>query len=84
MRSGLRGVCSAPLCEFAVPVTTLAGVRRAPLTYLPMYVSPSMDEPPGFHRADIERTSAMRKEQEVNTDARKEAQSCVKAQTAEL
>ena len=57
---------------------------RAPLTYLPMYVSPSMDEPPGFHRADIECTSTPRREQEVNTDARKEAQSCVKAQTAEL
>ena len=58
---------------------------RAPLTYLPMYVSPSMGEPPGLHRAGIELTSTTRtSEQEVNTDARKETQSCIKAQTTEL
>ena len=62
---------------------------RAPLTYLPMYVSPSMGEPPpGLHRADIERTSTTRSsdEQQVNTDARdrKGYQACIKTQTAEL
>jgi hypothetical protein len=58
---------------------------RAPLTYLPMYVTPSIEVPPGLHRADIERTSKTRtSEQEANTDTRKETQPCIKAQTAEL
>jgi hypothetical protein len=61
---------------------------RAPLTYLPMYVSPSMEQPPGLHRAGIERTSTTQtsEEQQVNTDVRdrKEYQSCIKTQRAEL
>jgi hypothetical protein len=53
-----------------------------------MYVSPSMEQPPGLHGAGVERTSTTQtsEEQQVNTDVRdrKEYQSCIKTQRAEL